>query len=183
MCGYELQRESEVPPATRHELFIRSQVVRFSNCHETIHRILGSPMKKNEPNREAGERARSLRKTQTDSEGLLWSVLRARQLCGLKFRRQHPIESWIVDFACQDRMLVVEVDGGYHDHVEESDLRRQRHLESLGWKVMRFSDKDVEDDAEAVARAIARELNLAYEFRRRQATGSGARQSNTKPKR
>jgi very-short-patch-repair endonuclease len=140
-------------------------------------------MKKNQPNREAGERSRSLRETQTASEGLLWSVLRARQVCGLKFRRQHPIEPWIVDFACPQQMLVVEIDGGYHDYVVENDLKRQRHLESMGWKVLRFSDKDVEEDAKAVARAIARELNLEYEFSPRRATGSGMHSMNATKKR
>src|SRR6056297_2221334 len=91
-------------------------------------------------------RARALRKTQTRSEGLLWSVLRAKQLCGLKFRRQYPIETWIVDFACPEKMLIVEVDGGYHDHVTEADLKRQQKLEALGWKVIRFSDAEVEED-------------------------------------
>jgi len=132
-------------------------------------------MTENQLNREAGERARLLRTTQTVSEGLLWSVLRARQLCGLKFRRQHPIEPWIVDFACPQQMLVVEIDGGYHDNVVENDLKRQRQLESMRWKVIRFSDKDVEVDAEGVARAIARVLNLEYEFKPRKATGSGMR--------
>ena len=140
-------------------------------------------MTENQPNREAGERARSLRKTQTVSEGLLWSVLRARQLCGLKFRRQHLIEPWIVDFACPEQMLVVEIDGGYHDNVVEHDLKRQKHLESMGWKVIRFRDKDVEEDAEAVARAIARELNLEYKFSPRKATGSGMSDMNATRKR
>ena len=140
-------------------------------------------MTQREPSRESNERARLLRTTETVSEGLLWSVLRARQVCGLKFRRQYVIEPWVVDFACPQHMLVVEVDGGYHDNVVENDLKRQRHLESLGWKVIRFSDKDVEVDAEAVARAIARELNLEYEFRPRKATGSGMRHINTEPER
>jgi 5-methyltetrahydrofolate--homocysteine methyltransferase len=70
-------------------------------------------------------------------------------------------------------MLVVEIDGGYHDHVVEKDSKRQQHLESMGWKVIRFRDKDVEKDTEAVARAIAKELNLEYEFSPRKATGSG----------
>ena len=140
-------------------------------------------MTERKPNRASNERARSLRTTQTVSEGLLWSVLRARQLCGLKFRRQHPIGPWIVDFACPQQMLVVEVDGGYHDNVVENDLKRQRHLESLGWKVIRIGDKDVEVDAEAVARAIARELNVEYEFRPRKATRSGMRHIRTQPKR
>ena len=140
-------------------------------------------MTEDQPNREPVERARSLRKTHTVSEALLWSVLRARQLCGLKFRRQHPIQPWIVDFACPQQMLVVEIDGGYHDNVVENDLKRQKHLESMGWKVIRFSDKDVEEDAEAVARAIATELNLEYEYSPRKATGSGMRSISASEKR
>jgi very-short-patch-repair endonuclease len=91
----------------------------------------------------------------------------------LKFRRQYPIESWIVDFACPEKMLIVEIDGGYHDHFVEADLQRQQGLESLGWKLLRFSDKDVEQDAEAVARAIAQKLGIPYSFHRRKGTGSG----------
>ena len=85
------------------------------------------------------------------------------------------MEPWIVDFACPEQMLVVEIDGGYHDNVVDNEVKRQAHLESMGWKVIRFSDKDVEEDAEAVARAIARELNLELEFSPRQGTGSGMR--------
>lgn len=113
----------------------------------------------------------------------MWSVLRAKQLCGLRFRRQHPIESWIVDFACLQKMLVVEIDGGYHDNVVDDDLKRQKHLEALGWKVIRFTDKEVEEDAEAVVRAIARELNLPYEFKPRASTGSGMKKINAPQKR
>jgi len=118
-------------------------------------------------------RARELRKRQTTSEGLLWSVLRARQLCGLKFRRQHPIGSWFVDFACPEKMLVVEIDGGYHDETVGKDLNRQRQIEQLGWRVLRVTADDVEQDAETVARGFARELGLPFEFERRKATGSG----------
>ena len=113
-------------------------------------------MPRKSPHREITIRARSLRKAQTTSEGLLWAVLRAKQLCGLKFRRQYPIEPWIVDFACLEQRLVVEIDGSYHNDIVEDDLDRQKRLEALGWNVIRFPDKDVEEDAEAVARAIAR---------------------------
>ena len=88
-----------------------------------------------------------------------------------------------MDFACPQQMLVVEIDGGYHDDVVENDLKRQKHLESMGWKVIRFRDKDVEEDAEAVARAIARELNLEYEFSPRKATGSGMSSAHATKKR
>jgi len=118
-------------------------------------------------------RAKQLRKTQTKSEGLLWSILRARQLCGLKFRRQHPIGPFIADFACIAKRLVVEIDGGYHDLIGESDLSRQALLKQEGWDVLRFTDEDVEQDSEAVAQAIATYLGLQYELKQRMGTGSG----------
>ena len=121
------------------------------------------------------QRSRSLRVDQTRSEGLLWSILRAKQLCGLKFRRQHPIGPWFADFACPEKLLVVEIDGGYHDQVIEKDLQRQHHLESHGWTVVRFTDEEVQDDAEAVGRAIAKQLKIPCEFRRRRKTGAGSR--------
>jgi very-short-patch-repair endonuclease len=126
----------------------------------------------------ATARARSSRKNQTRSEGLLWSVLRANQLCGLRFRRQHPIGPWITDFACPEKRFVVEIDGGYHDATVAEDIRRQEHLQQHGWTVIRFSDKDVEEDVEVVLRAIARELGLPYEFKRRQGGGSGMKSVN-----
>ncbi len=80
-------------------------------------------------------------------------------------------------------MLVVEIDGGYHDDVVDHDLKRQKHLEALGWRVIRFTDKDVEEDTEAVARAIAKELHLTYEFQPRTRTGSGMKSINARKKR
>ena len=62
-------------------------------------------------------RARLLRENATQSESLLWQLLRRKQLCGLKFRRQHPIGPFFADFACVSRKLVIEIDGGYHDVV------------------------------------------------------------------
>jgi leucyl-tRNA synthetase len=146
-------------------------------------------MAEDQPHRNTMTRTRSLRKHQTKSEGLLWSILRAEQLCGLKFRRQHPIGPWITDFACPTRMLVVEIDGGYHDQTVDQDLRRQHHLQKLGWTIIRFTDDDVEQNAEAVGRGpwavgrgpwavgrgIAEELKVPYEFKKRAATGSGSK--------
>jgi very-short-patch-repair endonuclease len=119
------------------------------------------------------DRARSLRTTQTLSERLVWSLLRANQLCGLKFRRQYRIDPWIVDFACEPQKLVVEIDGGYHDEIVEDDLRRQSDLQRRGWKVLRFRNQDVEMNAESVACAIADELNLVFQFHPRKKSGSG----------
>ena len=117
-------------------------------------------------------RSRSLRAAETESE-LLWSILRAKQLCQLKFRRQHPIGRFFADFACVECRLVIEIDGGYHEGVVESDLEREKCLNQYGWAVIRFTDKEVEQDAEAVARAIAKHLGLTCEFRKRNADGSG----------
>ena len=121
----------------------------------------------------AREFARQRRKRNTPSEGLLWSVLRAKQICGLKFRREHPIAGFVVDFACVGERLVVEIDGGYHDQTAEADLRREEILRRLGWTVVRFAAEEVEADAEAVAVAIARKLGLRYEYVPRAGGGAG----------
>ena len=114
---------------------------------------------------ELTEKARELRVRQTEAESLLWCALRSRRLCGLKFRRQYPIEPFITDFACIERKLAIEIDGGYHDYVYEDDLSRQKKIESEGWSVIRFSNEDILDDVEAVAIAIAQSLGLEPEFR------------------
>src|SRR5262245_60720308 len=93
----------------------------------------------------ANERACTLRKSMSSAERLLWRGLRARQVDGARFRRQHPIGSYIVDFVCLERRLVVEVDGGQHtedDHIA-SDARRDRWLGGEGYRVMRVSTTDV----------------------------------------
>ena len=106
------------------------------------------------------DRARQLRATQTSAESLLWQRLRGRKLGGLKFRRQHPIEPFIVDFACIEKHLVIDLDGEYHDHIYERDQSRQQQLEAAGWEVVRFSNADVLGDVESVAIAIARLLDM-----------------------
>ena len=114
-------------------------------------------------NQRITQRARELRARQTAAESLLWGLLRGRRLCGLKFRRQFPIEHFVVDFACIQKTLVVEVDGGYHDHVYEYDMARDRRLRHLGWDVVRFSNEDVLVDVEAIAIAIGRQVKITPE--------------------
>ncbi len=126
--------------------------------------------------------ARENRKRSTTSEGLLWSVLRANQLCNLKFRREHPIGNFIADFACEAKKLVVEIDGGYHDQIGEQDIEREGRLRALGWDVIRFTDEEVEQDAEAVAHAIAKHLQLEYSFNKRNGGGSGMKVLGPSPK-
>ena len=98
------------------------------------------------------ERARELRSGSTDAERKLWSVLRGGNIDGLKFRRQHSIPPYTVDFCCLSADLVVEVDGSQHS--EESDCARTRFLESKGFTVLRFWDNDVLLKTDSVLEAI-----------------------------
>ncbi len=104
--------------------------------------------------------ARRLRKTMTEAEVLLWTFLRKRGLDGFRFRRQHPIEPYIADFACIEGKLVVEVDGATHwtPNELEHDQRRTAFLESKGWRVLRVTNLDVFDDLNGVWLAIERLL-------------------------
>ena len=122
--------------------------------------------------------ARDLRERQTKAESLLWDVIRAKQLCGLKFRRQHPIDPFVADFACTKLQTIVEIDGGYHDYHYENDKVRQQYLEKRGWRVIRFSNEEVLEDVDAVSIAIARLLDQEYEFKRRSENKSGMASPN-----
>lgn len=100
--------------------------------------------------------ARGLRREATDAERALWRCLRAGQLEGTKWRRQHPIPPYVVDFCCVAARLVVELDGGQHD--EPRDAPRTRALEARGWRVLRFWNNDVLLHPDEVVDAIWRTL-------------------------
>lgn len=76
-------------------------------------------------------------------ERKLWSVLRAKKLKGLKFRRQHGIGPYIVDFYCHELKLIIEVDGSSHDETEQYDSNREEFLMAQGFNILRFTNKDV----------------------------------------
>jgi very-short-patch-repair endonuclease len=95
-----------------------------------------------------------MRREMTDAERLLWSQLRQRQVAGLKFRRQHPLGSFIVDFACIEAGLVIEVDGGQHDERQPADEARTAWLNSQGYRVLRFWNNEVLDNLDGVREAI-----------------------------
>ena len=100
--------------------------------------------------------ARSLRASMTDAEHKLWSEIRRKQIHGRQFTRQKTIGRFIVDFHCASASLVVELDGGQHYTQEgrERDRRRDGDLAALGLKVLRFSDRDVLTNTEAVLQVI-----------------------------
>lgn len=101
--------------------------------------------------------ARSLRKSMTDAERRLWSVLRGRRLAGYKFRRQHPVGPHILDFACVERRVAVEADGGQHAD-NEADRRRAAWLRARGWRVLRLWNNDILANTDGVVGIILRTL-------------------------
>ena len=108
------------------------------------------------------DRARELRKNLTDTERLVWAALRGRRFAGFKFRRQMPLGSYIVDFVCLDRRLVIELDGGQHTRQADYDQRRTEWLRSQGFRVVRFWNHEVLQDWETVAEVIWRELQTPH---------------------
>lgn len=103
-----------------------------------------------------------LRREPTSAEALLWERLRDRRCTGLKFRRQHPIGPFIVDFVCLEGWLVVEVDGSVHAEEEqtEKDQSRSEILAELGYQVIRFTNDEVESDMECVLASLRDALAL-----------------------
>ena len=102
------------------------------------------------------ERIRQLRKNQTDAELLLWTLIRDRQLADQKFRRQHPLPPYIVDFYCHEAKLVVELDGSQHGEEQALiyDAKRTMYLEEQGLNVLRFTNKDILKQTKEVLETI-----------------------------
>ncbi|MBN1267011.1 MAG: endonuclease domain-containing protein [Anaerolineales bacterium] len=103
--------------------------------------------------------SRTNRKQQTAAEKKLWGLVRNRNLDGYKFRRQHPISHFIVDFYCAELKLVIEVDGPYHKYQQLQDAERTAHLEYCGCTVIRFTNQSVLDDTDKVINTIKRICN------------------------
>lgn len=106
--------------------------------------------------RQRTERARTLRQTQTPYESILWTLLRDRRLEGFKFRRQHPIDRFVADFACVAAKLIVELDGNSHDDRQEQDAARDEFLRENGWHTLRVSNADLMKNREAVVLTVLR---------------------------
>ncbi|MBT3877981.1 MAG: endonuclease domain-containing protein [Candidatus Scalindua sp.] len=97
-----------------------------------------------------------LRKNMTKAEIILWSKLKGKQLKGLKFRRQHGINNYVVDFYCPESRLAIEIDGGVHYYNSRVtyDKQRQEEIEALGIKVLRYTNNDVVKNLEDVLNDI-----------------------------
>lgn len=121
-----------------------------SKSMETLHRI--NPI--------ILQHAREMRHPQTPAEATVWRHLRNRNL-GFKFRRQHPIVRFIIDFYCAELKLCIEIDGNTHleQDQQEYDAVRTEYLEFLGRKVIRFTNEDVRYNIQAVIQAIRDKCN------------------------
>jgi len=104
--------------------------------------------------------ARELRQNSTDAEKRLWRLLRSRQICA-KFRRQQPIEGYVVDFVSFEHRLVIELDGGQHADASEYEQQRTRCLEVNGFRILRFWNNEVMENEEGVFERIMTALRTA----------------------
>ena len=106
--------------------------------------------------------AKKMRQEPTDAEHKLWTLIRDGKFGPYRFRRQHPIAGYIVDFVCRRANLVVELDGGQHADPHESarDAERTQHLQNLNFRVLRIADHEILQNPEAVIETIYRELTI-----------------------
>jgi very-short-patch-repair endonuclease len=120
-------------------------------------------------------RACELRRNLTDAERIVWYGVRADRLNGVSFRRQAPIGPFIVDFVSHAAKLIVEIDGGQHfeDEQEKRDARRDRFLQSKGYRVLRFSNHDVMSNRSGVLERIAEAAQAAAPSPPSPASGGG----------
>jgi very-short-patch-repair endonuclease len=100
-------------------------------------------------------RAQTMRRNMTPAEARLWEGLRGRQLSGLRFRAQHAVGPFILDFYCPAQRLVIEVDGPVHQGQQDEDCMRTEHLAAYGYRVLRFSNDEVLEDLGSVLLRIA----------------------------
>lgn len=100
------------------------------------------------------QKAKLLRARMTPEEKLLWEKLKSKQICNVRFRRQHPISTYITDFYCHAALLVIEIDGKIHLRQKEEDQNRTLEIESFGVKVIRFSNEEIKLNIERVIKQI-----------------------------
>jgi len=100
------------------------------------------------------EKAKHLRSRLTTPEALLWDKLKGKKICNVRFRRQHPIDTYIVDFYCHAAKLVIEIDGKIHLQHREYDSHREKELNNLGIKILRFTNSTIENNIENAVKEI-----------------------------
>jgi very-short-patch-repair endonuclease len=104
------------------------------------------------------QRRKDLRVNQTNTEEILWKFIKNKQIKGKKFRRQHSVDNFILDFYCSENRLGVEVDGKVHDSQKEYDVERTRILENLNIKILRFTNEEILNNIENVLKVLEQNL-------------------------
>jgi very-short-patch-repair endonuclease len=112
------------------------------------------------------QKARQLRNKTTTAEQLLWKRVKGKQICNARFRRQHPISKFIVDFYCHAAKLIIEIDGKIHLKNKEYDKERTDILKSYNLEVIRFSNMEIETNIEKVIKKITLKLKTCIESNR-----------------
>ena len=107
------------------------------------------------------EFSKALRKNQTEAEEIMWQCLRNRKILNFKFRRQHPVHKFIADFYCPEAKLIIEIDGGIHNHHENQkyDQHRADELKAIGITIIRFTNEDVNNNLNEVINVIKRYIS------------------------
>jgi very-short-patch-repair endonuclease len=120
-----------------------------------------NPNRLRKNSRELQTAAREMRREPTPAEDALWEALRGRRLDALRFRRQHPVGRFVLDFYCPIHKLVVEVDGDVHDTQQERDAERTAVIEAHGYRVVRFRNEEVMQNLPRVLARIRAETSSA----------------------
>ena len=104
---------------------------------------------------------KTLRKRATETEKILWRHLKQKKFCGIRFKRQYSVGSYVLDFYCPKFRLAIEIDGGYHlkKDVQQYDKIRQENIENVGIKFVRFSNEETLNNIENVLQKIEENLN------------------------
>ncbi len=106
------------------------------------------------------ERRRGLRRNQTPAEAKLWCYIKAKRLDNkTKFRRQYSIDRYIVDFYCHELKLIIELDGDIHYYIFEQDKSREYYLRKLGFKIIRYTNEQIQKNIEGVLYNIIENIN------------------------
>ena len=109
---------------------------------------------------------KELRGSLTNAEAYFWNQIKTKKLHNLKFRRQHSIKNYIVDYYCAQYQLIIELDGDYHNDPEQhdKDLRRDEELENMGFTVLRYENRYVFEELEHVLNDIKKHCGIEWSF-------------------
>jgi very-short-patch-repair endonuclease len=105
------------------------------------------------------ELARKMRNNLTPSEKIVWNEIKEKKISGYKFRKQHPVYRYILDFYCHEKKLAIEIDGDSHKERKDYDEYRDSYVRSIGIETLRFTNEEIENNIANVIEAIKKKLS------------------------